>query len=62
MTIILTSNDITDFDPQEAIEMWLTSGLRQRRPTYMDEDTSNESEDIVCVGLASIGQEMDDTV
>ena len=36
MTITLLSPTIQDFEPRQAIELWLTSGLRQRRPNFMD--------------------------
>ena len=59
MTVILTSSDINEFDPKDAIEMWLTSRLRQRRPTFMDDELdSTEEEDLVCVGLANVKQDI----
>lgn len=59
MTVILLSNDIKEFDHKDTIEIWLTSGLRQRRPTFMDEESSQD-EDIVYVGLANIEQHVTD--
>ena len=44
MTVILTSSDINEFDSKDAIEMWLTSGLRQRSPTCMDEELDSTEE------------------
>ena len=44
MTILLCSPDISNYNPNEAIQLWLASGLRQRRPNFMDkEDSSDES-------------------
>ena len=48
MTIVLLSPTIQDFEPRQAIELWLTSGLRQRRPTFMDMEVEElPSEDIL---------------
>ena len=59
MTVILTSSEINEFDSKDAIEMWLTSGLRQRRPTFIDEELdSTEEEDLVRVGLANVEQDI----
>ena len=49
MTVLLLSPDIKDFNPQQTIDLWTTSGLRQRRPTYMDSEQSErgDEEDMV---------------
>ena len=63
MTVLLLSPDIKDFDPQLAIDLWTTSGLRQRRPTYMDssdeQSERGDEEDMVCVALSEIQTESD---
>ena len=46
MTILLCSPDISNYNPNEAIQLWLASGLRQRRPNFMaKEDSSDEEQD-----------------
>ena len=49
MTVLLLSPDIKDFDLQQAIDLWTTSRLRQRRPTYMNSEQSErgDEEDMV---------------
>ena len=45
--------------------MWLTSGLRQRRPMFMDEEEGEScTHDMVCIPshLANIHAEQEDTV
>ena len=44
MTILLCSPDISNYNPKEAIQLWLTSGLRQRRPNFMDNEDSSDEE------------------
>ena len=57
MTVQLLSPDIKEFHPQKAIDLRISSGLRQRRPNYMDEDDKDiedDDETLIVVSLASI--------
>ena len=44
ITFQLLSPDITKFNSQKAIDLWISSGLRQRRPNYMDQDEKDTNE------------------
>ena len=44
MTILFCSPDISNYNPNEAIQLWPTSGLRQRRPNFMDKEDSSDEE------------------
>ena len=61
MIVLLLSPDIKDFDPQKAIDLWATSGFRQRRPNFMDsydeEALLLQDEEMVCVALANVQEE-----
>ena len=44
MTILLCSPDFSNYNPNEVIQLWLTSGLTQRRPNFMDKEDSSDEE------------------
>ena len=59
MTVQLLSPDIKDFDPVKAIDLWVTSGLRRRRPDYMDAKAAMDTDDsddaeTLCVRLEDV--------
>ena len=63
MTVLLLSPDIKNFDPQQAVDLWTSSGLRQQRPTHMDsrdeQSERGDEEDMVCIALSEIPTESD---
>lgn len=41
MCVLLESSTITDFNPQRAIQLWLKSGIRRKRPEMCDSHASS---------------------
>lgn len=55
LVVKLRTPDILDFDPTEAVALWLSDGMRSRRPNFTladsdDEAEPNESDRILSVG------------
>ena len=42
MTIQLEAPSIAEFDPESAIELWNTRGIRSRRPQFAEQCTKNQ--------------------